>query len=435
MDSLVIKLYAFSDSPRLKYIAGIILGDILGLSWEVVTDKRKLGKHPVINYSKEKINGSYNIYPVNLLFEKGIREQDIMISEWKNMPVFFQSNEGSDFPFDIFAASFYMISRYEEYLDFEADEHGRFTASSSLAFKNGFHKIPVIDMWVKELALALLKKFRSIAFRRHEYFALLTIDSDLPFAYRGRNIFRSVGGLIRDMSDKVTDIRERYKVVAGEKNDPYDVYDYIFGEIEKNNSDVRFFFPTGDYSKYDKNPSWKNTEYQKLINKTASKYIIGLHPAYYSSADSRLLTSELARLDRITSNKCQISRFHFVRLFTPLSYKELCKTGIKVDYSMGFHDEPGFRAGIARPFLFYDIVEELQTELKIVPFQIMDCTLYQYKKLDPAGAKQVIIEMINETRKVGGLFVSIWHNTSLLDDEQWQQWRGVFEFMLQYQQP
>ena len=55
---------------------------------------------------------------------------------------------------------------------------------------------------------------------------------------------------------------------------------------------------------------------------------------------------------------------------------------------------------------------------------------YDYKKLDPEGSKEVILKIINETRKVGGLFVSIWHNTSLLDNKEWKGWREVFEFML-----
>ena len=72
MDSGPVKIYSTEDVPRLRYIAGIILGDILGLSWEVITDKRKLGKHPVINYSSENLSGSFKIIPDSLLFEKGI---------------------------------------------------------------------------------------------------------------------------------------------------------------------------------------------------------------------------------------------------------------------------------------------------------------------------------------------------------------------------
>jgi hypothetical protein len=84
--------------------------------------------------------------------------------------------------------------------------------------------------------------------------------------------------------------------------------------------------------------------------------------------------------------------------------------------------------------MFYDVIEERQTDLMIVPFQMMDVTLFEYKNLDPAASRELIIRLINETRKVGGLFVSLWHNTSLLESPEWQGWREVFESMLKDQQ-
>jgi hypothetical protein len=119
----------------------------------------------------------------------------------------------------------------------------------------------------------------------------------------------------------------------------------------------------------------------------------------------------------------------------PGSYYNSLQAGFSEDFSMGYPDEPGFRAGIARPYYFYNVAEDVQTNLKITPFQIMDGTLYDYKKLDPSGSKDLILTIINEIRKVGGLFVSIWHNTSLLDNQEWREWRGVFEFMIKNQKP
>jgi len=435
MDSRPVKIYSTEDVPRLRYIAGIILGDILGLSWEVITDKRKLGKHPVINYSSENITGSFKISPDSLLFETGIAPREIIVNEWKGLPVFFQTSSDSDFPFDIFSASFFLVSRYEEYLEFQPDEYGRFKASSSLAFKNGFLGIPIVDLWAKEMAKAFLKRFQTLAFKRNEYKALLTIDTDQPFAYLGKSLLRSIGGLFRDIKSNTGNVGDRYRIVARGEKDPFEVFDYIIENIEKSNADVRFFFPVGDHSKYDKNPSWKNDEYRKLIHSIADKYKTGLHPSFYSAGNSALINTEAVRLKTILEKEIILSRFHYIRLFIPQSYHDIHKAGILEDYSMGYPDEPGFRAGIARPYYFYDVSEDQQTNLKIIPFLVMDGTLYNYKNLDPVASREVILKLINETRKVGGLFVSIWHNTSLLDDPEWQPWREVFEFMLKTQIP
>jgi hypothetical protein len=119
----------------------------------------------------------------------------------------------------------------------------------------------------------------------------------------------------------------------------------------------------------------------------------------------------------------------------PGSYNNAIKAGMSEDFSMGYPDEPGFRAGIARPYFFYDVAGDRQTNLKITPFQIMDGTLFDYKKLNPEDSKELILKLINETRRAGGLFVSIWHNTSLLDNAEWRGWREVFEFMIRNQKP
>ena len=435
MDSGPVKIYSREDNPRLRYIAGIVLGDILGLSWNVITDKRKLGKNPVINYSSDNISGSFKINPVSVLFEKGICQKQIELSEWKGLPVIFKTTSDSDLSFDIFAASFFLVTRYEEYLEFVPDQYGRFASSSSLAFKNGFLDKPIVDLWAKELAKAFLNRFPTVVFRRNEYKSLLTIDTDQPFAYQGKNIFRSIGGLFNDKNAGTSNMSDRYRIIAKGEKDPFDVFDFIFENIEKNNIDSRFFFPVGDHSKFDKNPSWKNDDYRNLIKKVSGKYQVGLHPSFTAGGDGSLVSTEAARLQSIIGKKTNISRFHYIRLSMPHSYENVIKAGISEDYSMGYPDEIGFRSGIARPYYFYNLSEERQTDLRIIPFQVMDGTLFDYMKLDPESSKEVILKIINETRKVGGLFVSIWHNTSLLDNEEWKRWREVFEFMIMNQKP
>ncbi len=430
-----VKIYSTKDSPRLRYIAGIILGDILGLQWDLTADKRKLGKHPVINYSAENLQGSFKISPDPILFEKGIIQKTVAVNSWKGLPVFFQTTDDSDLPFDVFAASFYLATRYEEYLEFDPDGHGRFPASASIAYRNGFLGKPVIDLWAKELAKALLKRFPESVFRRNEYSSLLTIDTDEVFANHGRNIFSSIGELFRDKKSAQADRRAGYlKISKGEK-DPFDVFDYIIENIEMNGTDARFFFPVGDRSKFDKNPSWKHEEYRNLVLKVAAKFQIGLHPSYTAGGDGALISTEADRLAHILGKRVSMSRFHYLRLNMPGSYINIARAGIYEDYSMGYPDEPGFRAGLARPYFFYNVSGDKMTNLKIIPFQIMDGTLIDYKKLDAGGSKEVVLNIIDETRKVGGLFVSIWHNTSLLDNDEWKEWRDVFEFMVKNQKP
>ena len=98
---------------------------------------------------------------------------------------------------------------------------------------------------------------------------------------------------------------------------------------------------------------------------------------------------------------------------------------------MGFADQTGFRAGICTPFYFYDLENEIKTNLLIVPFQVMDGTLLHYVKLSPGQAFKEIQTLMNEVKNVGGKFVSIWHNETANDLGEWKGYREVFEEMNQ----
>jgi hypothetical protein len=414
MDPKPLKIYSSIITPRLRYIANLLFNDFLGLNWELTDDKRKLGKHPVINYSRENIANSFRIVPHSLLFETGIKDSEIVVGKWKNLPVFFNEYEDNlDFPFDILAASFYLISRYEEYLTYTPDKHGRYPAACSLAFRNSFLDIPVIELWVKELSKALVMKFRHMAFKSNDFHSVVTIDSDEAFAFHGRNLLRSVEGLVTE-------------------KDPFDVYDYILEKINGSEADSCFFFPVGDTSRFDRNPSWKNEHYRKLIRGVSARYHTGLHPSHKSAGKPELLRSEIERMKIITGTQVVRSRFHYLRLKIPESYSTLLSMGICEDFSMGYHDEAGFRAGISRPFYFYNINTESVTNMKVFPFEVMDATLFQYKKLSPVKSADIILKMMGEVKRAGGTFISIWHNTSLLDNRQWHQWRELFESVVKF---
>ena len=80
----------------------------------------------------------------------------------------------------------------------------------------------------------------------------------------------------------------------------------------------------------------------------------------------------------------------------PSSYNHLLAAGITHDYSMGFADRVGFRAGTCTPFYFYDLDFEIQTPLKVFPFALMDTTLNDYMKLTPKQSLGRIRDLKNQ---------------------------------------
>jgi hypothetical protein len=230
-----------------------------------------------------------------------------------------------------------------------------------------------------------------------------------------------------------SDFLLRVKVLSGKEKDPYDTYNYLDSVFSGNEEKVKFFFLLGDYRKYDKNISHKNPAYQKLIQDTAQKYDVGIHLSFagFINGCHGKVFREKERLEKITGKKIQKSRQHYLNLKFPKTYLNLIKAGISEDYTLGYPDQIGFRAGICTPFYFYDLQNETATNLLFVPFQVMDGTLRHYLNLSPDAAFERIENIMNEVKKVGGTFVSIWHNETVNNLGEWKGFRTVFEKMNQ----
>ncbi len=426
----VIQVYTQHTTSRLIYSLDLVFKTILDIDYVITSDPDIEG--PLINYSDDRSIGGIFIQPEGLLFESDIKKQDIWVAHLDELPLFFQQPPEAGFLIDIFSFSFYLVSRYEEYLPFTRDEHGRFAAESSLAYKHDFINKPVVDLWAQRFAKTISILYPKLLIKPPAYSKLMTLDIDQPFAYRGKGVIRTMGGIVVDFL-KGRNTSLRLSCVSGRKKDPYDTYEYIAEVARKYKSPVKYFFTTGDRSKYDKNPNPLRPCYRRLIKRLSSEHEIGLHPSYKSNNLIKLLLREKARLEKASEKEVSDVRKHFLLLDFPQTYQLLIQMGIQRDYTLGYIREAGFRASIARPFKFYDLIREEATDLELIPFQYMDGTYQQHKRFTPKEAKKAIKILIDETKAVGGLFVSVWHNTSLTENNEWEGWRDVFEFTLKEQ--
>ena len=147
-------LYSLNNTSRLQYICHFIFKELMGIEFSITSDSDEFKNYDgiKINYSINSIcENEMHISPVDLLFQQNITPQKIECFEINNNKAFFKT-PNSGFPFDIFAASFYLLSRYEEYLPHEKDMYGRYAHENSLAFKEGFLQLPLINIWVKDFA-------------------------------------------------------------------------------------------------------------------------------------------------------------------------------------------------------------------------------------------------------------------------------------------
>jgi len=423
-------------TPRLSYIFNLIFRELLGLNLEITIDKSvfKNSIIPKLSYGYSDIGEDLFIAADSLLYERGITDIVLTFSTYNNLPCFFNTyNKKSAFPFDLFAASFYLVSRYEEYLPYINDKYGRFPASESIAFNKGFLQKPLVNIWSIDLGNKLKEIFHDLTITTPTYKYLPTIDIDAAFAYKDKGFWRIIGGYLKDLRDrKFDDINERTNVLLGKGKDPFDSFDYIFQLHKSFNLIPIFFILYADYGNNDKNLPTYNWKFQALIRHIADYGEIGIHPSFASNTEKIKLEKEIKLLSKITHSEITKSRQHFLIINMPETYRNISNHGIKNDYSMGFAANPGFRASICTPFYFYNLEHEMITSLKINPFAYMEGTLKDYMGLDTDAAYIIIKDLIDEVKAVGGTFISLWHNESLGGKKRWKGWPEIYERSLQY---
>jgi hypothetical protein len=427
----LILIYSHKLTPRSKYIFRTIFTDVLQteISFTDNIDEFEKSDDIKINYSTSKLSSGLFFQSSSILFETGIKEQSINIFDFEANPCFYNVGNDSEFPFDPFAASFYLISRYEEYLPHIKDNHERFLASESLAFQNNFLDKPLVNIWINGIAKRIEKKHNSFKFPKRNFKFISTLDIDNAYAYKHKGFIRIVGGLGKSLF-KEGDFIERFKVLFGRSTDPYDTFDYQFEIHEKFSISPIYFFLLGDYGINDKNTPAKNKTFQSLIKSISDYYEVGIHPSYASNKNVDTLTKEIKRLQTLTHRNTTKSRQHFLKLNLPNTYRNLIDIDILEDYTMGYAEKSGFRASICSPYYFYDLDTEVETKLRLYPFTLMEATYQYYKNTSPEKTIEEIIALMQKVKDVDGTFISVWHNESLSEKGIWKGWKIVYEKML-----
>lgn len=410
-------------SERLDYTLDFIFkqhGLTICCTNDIKTFLEAEGDHLI--YGANPIEGYSSIACSTLLCEESIRKDILIVKK----EFFGEVILGIDDLVDPFAAIFYCLSRYEEYVNLKRDIHGRFRAKDAILVQLGLHKLQIVERWID----VLIKNYNPSQYdqllENRKVVVIPSFDIDNTQAYLWKSGWRNIGSRLKDFikQDKHR-IVERKSVALGKLKDPYDTFQQIT-EIAERFPETRVFWLLGDYNTYDRNTNWKDPRLHRLIRNLNQRIHIGIHPSYASNNSERKLELEIQRLNQILGEETKESRQHFLKLNLPSTPRKLVRYGIKTDFSMGFADEIGFRAGTAHPFQYFDLTLNQKLEILTVPFFYMDGTFNDYLKTSPEAAIIEINALIHEIEKYGGAASFIWHNETIGDYKRWQGWNKVF---------
>ncbi len=428
----MLTVYAPHLTHRLVYICDFVFGNLLGCKIQFVDSQSEAQ----IVYAKPKPQEDKFWIPLvtDLLFQTDVQSFEVNVGKWNGLTTLFPLEENiameNSLPFDFFAASFYLLSRYEEYQIMEKDQHGRFPAEMSVAYKNHFLEIPLIDLWIYKLKEKLQKWNDTIIFLPNSYTFIPTIDVDSVYAYRNRGIVQTVTCCIRDViKGNFKAAKERMLTVLGFRKDSF----FNLEEVDKMHKSLGlrplFFFHCGWFGKHDKRAIYPSWRYAVVRNKISRTDVVGMHPSYNSAKCHFLFKIEKTMLNWNESPSRPV-RFHYLRMIVPETYEYIEEEGFTSDWSMCYSNNPGFRASTSHPFYFFNLKKNEVSNLMVYPTAVMDKTLKQNLKLSVEESLQYILRLRDVVKEVDGTFITLFHNEHFAEDFGWKGWKEMYERML-----
>ncbi|QEC67073.1 hypothetical protein FRZ67_07140 [Panacibacter ginsenosidivorans] len=423
-----ILLYSTQISTRLSYIIDFFSKQINDEI--IITNDADLFQQTdaiKINYSSSSVTQrELWIQPHALLFENNIQQQKAECFQWNDLKFFFKS--GGDIPFDIFSASFYLLARYEEYLPHEKDMYSRYAHPNSLAFKEDFLHLPLINLWIEEFKKMLKQKFSTFKIYHSSFTFLPTYDIDIAYAFRNHPFLKNTLGLSKDLGTaNFKSYFQRFFAMIGLGGDPFDTYQWLDELHVKYNLQPYYFFLLAENRKgYDKNLSPYTNAMQGLIKTHNAKYSVGIHPSWQSGDDENILKKEISIFKNITGKAVTMSRQHYIRMTLPQTYRLLIDNQIKNDFSMGYGSINGFRASVASSFCWYDLEKEEQTPLLVHPFCFMEANSYFEQHYTAKQAAAELQQYHDVIKSVDGDLITIFHNHFVTEQKEWLPWRNMY---------
>ena len=298
---------------------------------------------------------------------------------------------------DLIYNTFFFISRAEEVINKQRDEHGRFAAAYSVLGERNRLMVPTLDEYARLVMKAVGQPLPPSGFS-HIY---LTHDIDTIAHYR--HLRGALGGLWRG------EWRQVLRSWRDIEDDPAYTFPWLIEQDSRVPLAEKIYFVKHSFGKGYDYPQYNHHSpdahrLRKFLE--WNKVTIGWHSSYYGVGS---IEQRSKRRDELS-----VHRSHYLNCSIE-NMRKLVSLGITDDYTMGFADQAGFRLQTSRAVLWIDPERMQLTELVLHPLIIMDVTLSSknYMALDQVEATYVCQQLIDKVRMHNGDLCLLWHNTSI----------------------
>jgi len=342
---------------------------------------------------------------------------------------------------DIFGSAFFMLTRYEEYVKPDRDQHDRFPATASLAYQEGFLDRPIINEYLEILWYCLKRLWPGLERKKRNFRIIVSHDVDAPFAQAFSGIsqlIRNCGGDLLRRKSTALALQRAKSWRAVKQGDYRQDINYTFDRImdisEKNGLQSAFYFKTACTDPvYDDNYSIDHPYIRQLLRDIHQRgHEIGLHPSYLTYNDPVQTSHEYERLrtacegENIQQNHWG-GRQHFLRWQVPFTWRNWVNAGLDYDSTLSYADHAGFRCGVCYEYPVFDLKERQQLQLTERPLIVMEGSVLgeQYMNLSGREAMAYMQKLKELCRQYNGDFTLLWHNSLFETPEMWEMYERL----------
>ncbi len=442
-----------------EYICHIVLDEFLGVKYSLCFEERSDWQLSVFDQNSLTIpdllfqipqkmwlqSDSLPVQPLSCCSMRNFIQQFKIVAG--NLPVIYgdldfqkrisaySSSSPTDLvlPIDIFGSAFFMLSRYEEAVKKERDEHGRFPATASLAYQEGFLDRPIVNEYVEILWVCMKKLWPGLKRKKRKFQMQVSCDVDHVYQEGIKAPLRQLrhigGDLFCRKSPRMafeSAINYFISKTGNYSFDPnFSALEWIMDVNEKAGNRVLFNFKAGKtHPIYDTDYSLDESIVRKLLRRIYERgHKIGFHPSYNTYNDKEQFCREADNLRRVLDEEgiredCLGGRQHYLRWETPITARLWEAAGLDYDSTLAFADHAGFRSGVCYEYPLYDLHERRMLRVKERPLVVMEGTLLGncYMNLSMQEG-ETFIKNIRKTIEIfAGNFELLWHNSNLIDD-------------------
>ncbi|SCZ61520.1 polysaccharide deacetylase family protein [Thiohalomonas denitrificans] len=436
-----------------EYIISTVLGDFLGLDWKLQVHGRAdvritLSDQPGKELSfpdcllgidpeswltaaslPEQPLGAWDVNELRL--EIPLTEPVVPIIYGDAASVALCKHNLIKLPVDIFGSAFFMITRYEELVTPDRDDHDRFPAWASLAYKEGFLERPIVDEYVEILWSAMNSLWPGLFRKTRSFEIKVSHDVDRPSRYLFGSVNRFMRSIVGDLIKRGDIRRMMYAPLVRwgtpenlHPADPFNTFEWIMDVSEDYGLQSAFYFICGRTDQtMDADYDVEHPAIRALIRRIHERgHEIGLHPSYNTYLDPAALEAEAKRLwavceDEGIQQQAWGGRMHYLRWRQPTTLAAWESAGMAYDSTMGYADHVGFRSGVCREYPAFDLIARNKLRLRIRPLIVMECTVLSPKYMatvSPEAAAQRIVRLKEICERFSGEFTMLWHNSELV---------------------